>query len=64
MDTCRFPYFPPQFDDFTLPSLQDNEDEKAHLLCNDGLISTIPKDGKAKTMAAAPKGESGFIVYV
>lgn len=43
---------------------QDNEDEKAHLLCNDGLISTIPKGGKAKTMAAAPSGESGFIVCV
>lgn len=43
---------------------QDAEDEKAHLLCNDGLISTIPKGGKAKTMAAAPDGESGFIVYV
>jgi len=45
-------------------SLQDTEDEKAHLLCNDGLITTIPKGGKAKTMAAAPSGESGFIVYV
>jgi len=44
--------------------IPDNEDEKAHLLCNDGLISTIPKGGKAKTMAAAPSGESGFIVYV
>jgi len=47
-----------------LLSLQDTEDEKAHLLCNDGLITTIPKGGKAKTMAAAPSGESGFIVYV
>jgi len=45
-------------------SLQDTEDEKAHLLCNDGHITTIPKGGKAKTMAAAPSGESGFIVYV
>jgi hypothetical protein len=45
-------------------SLQDAEDEKAHYLCNDGFISTIPKGGKAKTMAAAPSGESGFIVYV
>jgi len=44
--------------------IPDIEDEKAHLLCNDGLISTIPKGGKAKTMAAAPDGESGFIVYV
>lgn len=42
----------------------DTEDEKAHLLCNDGFISTIPKGGKAKTMAAQPSGESGFIVYV
>jgi len=42
----------------------DTEDEKAHLLCNDGHISTIPKGGKAKTMAAAPSEESGFIVYV
>jgi len=44
--------------------IPDIEDEKAHLLCNDGLITTIPKGGKAKTMAAAPSGESGFIVYV
>ncbi|KAF9792456.1 ATP-NAD kinase-like domain-containing protein [Thelephora terrestris] len=44
--------------------IPDTEDEKAHLLCNDGLINTIPKGGKAKTMAAAPSGESGFIVYV
>ena len=43
---------------------QDTEDEKAHLLCNDGHISTIPKGGKAKTMAAAPNDGSGFIVYV
>jgi len=42
----------------------DSEDEKAHLLCNDGLITIIPKGGKAKTMAAAPSGESGFIVFV
>jgi len=42
----------------------DDEDEKAHLLCNDGLISVIPKGGRAKTMAAAPSGDSGFIVYV
>lgn len=42
----------------------DTEDEKAHFLCNDGHISTIPKGGKAKTMAAAAGGESGFIVYV
>jgi len=42
----------------------DTEDEKAHLLCNDGHISTIPKGGKAKTMAAAASGESGFVVYV
>jgi hypothetical protein len=45
-------------------SLQDVQDEKAHLLCNDGFINTIPKGGRAKTMAAAPSGESGFIVYV
>ena len=47
-----------------LIALQDTEDEKAHILCNDGHISTIPKGGKAKTMAAAASGESGFIVYV
>ncbi|KAF9653162.1 hypothetical protein BDM02DRAFT_3087768 [Thelephora ganbajun] len=44
--------------------IPDIEDEKAHLLCNDGHISTIPKGGKVKTMAAAASGESGFIVYV
>lgn len=44
--------------------IPDAEDEKAHLLCNDGFIGTIPKGGRAKTMAAAPSGESGFIVYV
>lgn len=44
--------------------IPDAEDDKAHLLCTDGLISTIPKGGKAKTMAAAPSGGSGFIVYV
>ena len=62
MDTCT-----PLLSHFIIKishSLQDIEDEKARLLCNDGFISTIPKGGKAKTMAAAPSGESGFIVYV
>jgi len=58
-----------KFSNLTIPpgvslSLQDAEDEKAHFLCNDGFISIIPKGGKAKTMAAAPSGKSGFIVYV
>lgn len=44
--------------------IPDTEDERAHLLCTDGLISTIPKGGRAKTMAAAPSEESGFNVYV
>lgn len=43
---------------------QDEIDERAHLVCADGEILTIPKGGKARTTAATPIGNtSGFALY-
>jgi len=41
-----------------------DEDENAHVLCSDGAISIIEKEGRAVCSAAAPATEAGFLVHV
>ncbi|KAJ7694078.1 hypothetical protein B0H17DRAFT_932095 [Mycena rosella] len=41
-----------------------DEDEDAHLVCNDGAISVIEKEGRAVCSAAAPQDKVGFMVHV
>ncbi|KAJ7098175.1 hypothetical protein B0H15DRAFT_920823 [Mycena belliarum] len=41
-----------------------DEDENAHVVCTDGAISTIEKEGRAVCSAAAPQDNAGFRVYV
>ncbi|KAI0747775.1 ATP-NAD kinase-like domain-containing protein [Daedaleopsis nitida] len=42
----------------------DDIDKRAHLLCADGDILTIPKGGKVKCMAATPMNDkTGFALY-
>ncbi|KAJ7135042.1 hypothetical protein C8R43DRAFT_1072936 [Mycena crocata] len=41
-----------------------DEDEDAHVLCNDGAISTIEKEGRAVCSAAAPRDGAGFLIHV
>lgn len=43
--------------------LPDSSDEAAHLLCTDGAISVIEKEGRAVCSAATPDSTAGFIVY-
>ncbi|KAI0710429.1 ATP-NAD kinase-like domain-containing protein [Cerioporus squamosus] len=43
----------------------DEIDERAHLVCADGDILTIPKGGKARCTAATPMNDTtGFAIYV
>jgi hypothetical protein len=42
---------------------QDDIDDRAHLLCADGAISTVERGGRAVCKAATPKGDAGFMVY-
>ncbi|KAG5645856.1 hypothetical protein DXG03_005198 [Asterophora parasitica] len=44
--------------------IPDDIDESAHLLCSDGAISQIEKGGRAVCLAATPKEDAGFVVYV
>ncbi|KAJ7489967.1 ATP-NAD kinase-like domain-containing protein [Mycena galericulata] len=44
--------------------IPDHDDEKAHVLCTDGAISIIEKEGRAVCSAAAPHDKAGFLVHV
>lgn len=41
--------------------IQDEDDDRAHYVCADGAIHTIPKGGKATTRVLS-KAELGFTV--
>ncbi|CAK5279532.1 unnamed protein product [Mycena citricolor] len=42
----------------------DDQDEDAHLLCTDGALSTIEKEGRAVCSAVAPQEKTGFLLHV
>ncbi|KAF7295234.1 DEAD-box protein abstrakt [Mycena indigotica] len=44
--------------------IPDPEDESAHYLCTDGIISKIESDGRLVCTAASPDANGGFRVYV
>ncbi|KAJ7632381.1 ATP-NAD kinase-like domain-containing protein [Roridomyces roridus] len=44
--------------------IPDDDDEKAHYLCNDGAISKIETEGRAVCSAATPQDKAGFLVHV
>ncbi len=44
--------------------MQDDTDERAHFVCADGDILTIPAGGKARSTAATPMNDhAGFALY-
>lgn len=42
----------------------DDTDEAAHLLCSDGTITVIEKNGRAVCSAATPDATAGFMIYI
>ncbi|KAJ6611763.1 ATP-NAD kinase-like domain-containing protein [Mycena sp. CBHHK59/15] len=43
--------------------IPDDADENAHLLCTDGAISVIEKEGRAVCSAATPHDKAGFVIH-